>query len=191
MSPTDWPLPAAFDPTGEPVKALAAAKKKLAGGFRWSKAQSLYDAVKLAVLLHVFGRDDKALEVCAALGRVQFDGKYELWSAVEKALVLQARLSRARGDLAAAAECVRRVREAGFVDDRLKGLLLDRNGTVRESVKDGDTKSEQAGRLILAGELAFIIELGGSAECPVERMEREWEENTARLRVLTGADRVA
>ncbi len=62
---------------------------------------------------------------------------------------------------------------------------------MKESVKDGDKKGEQAGRLTLAKELAFIIELGGSDACPVEWLEREWEQNLARLRVLTGADRSA
>lgn len=185
MAKMDWPLPNAFDPTGEPEKVIARAKAKLKK-FRWSHARSLYDAVAFAVLLHVFRRDDEALEVCRALGQIQFDGKYNLWSAVEKALVLQSRLLRQRGETAEADVCLRRVREAGFVDDRLKGILLDRNDTVKESVKDGDRRAEQAGRLILAGELAFIIELGGSDEYPVSRMEQDWQENLDRLRVLTG-----
>ncbi len=127
MPKMDWPLPDAFDPTGEKEKALAQAKARLSKGFRWSKAQSLYAAGNLAVLLHVFRRDGEALEVCRALGRIQFDGKYTLWSAVETALTLQARLLRQRGETAEADACVRRVREAGFVDTRLKGILLDRN----------------------------------------------------------------
>lgn len=191
MPKMDWPLPDAFNPEGEQVKVLAQAKAKLSKNFKWSKAQCLYDATALAVLLHVFGRDNETLEVCQALGQIQFDGKYNLWSAVEQALALQARLVRARGETAEADECVRRIRAAGFVNERLEGLLLDRNDTVKEAVKDGHKKSEQAGRLTMAKELAFIIELGGSKKCPVDRMEEEWQENLARLRELTGADKAA
>lgn len=191
MPRMDWPVPDAFAPEGEREKVLAQAKAKLSRNFKWPKAQCLYDATALAVLLHVFGRDDEALEACKALGQIQFDGKYNLWSAVETALTLRARLLRQRGDKAGAAECIRRVREAGFVDKRLEGLLLDPNDTVKESVKDGRKKSEQAGRLILAKELAFIIELGGSKKCPVAQMEKGWHENLARLRELTGAGHAA
>ena len=191
MPEMDWPIPDAFNPEDETKKVLAQAKAKLSKGFKWSKAQCLYDASALAVLLHVFDRDDVALEVCRGLGRIPFDGTFSLWSAVETALTLQARVLRRRGDEAGAAECLRRVREAGFVPKRLEGGLLDPNDTVKESVKDGRKKSEQAGRLILAKELAFIIELGGSEKWPVDHTEQEWQENIARPRELTGADQPA
>ena len=191
MPKMDWPVPDAFNPEGETVKALAQAKAKLSKSFKWSKAQCLYDATALAVLLHVFDRDDEALEVCRALGRIQFDGKFSPWSGVETALTLQARLLRLRGETTDADECVRRVREAGYSDNRLDGSLLDRNGTVSLAVKDGNKKSELAGRVTMAKEIAFIIELGGSKKCPVDRMEKEWKENLARLRELTGAGKAA
>ena len=186
MAKMDWPVPAVFDSTNEPTKVIAQAKAKLKT-FRWSHAQSLYDAGALAVLFHVFERDDEALEVCRALGQIRFDGKFSLWSGVETALTLQARLLRRRGGTAEADESVRRVREAGYSENRLDGILLDRNDTVSEAVKDGNKKSELAGRLTMAKEIAFIIELGGSEKCPVDRMEREWGGNMARLRELTGA----
>jgi len=107
-------------------KPLAQAKAKLSKVFKWSKAQCLYDAVALAVLLHAFRRDDEALEVCRAVDQIQFDGKYTLWSAVENALTLQSRLLR----------------------------------------------------------------LGGSDECPVERMEREWEKKLGAPAGVGGRDRV-
>jgi hypothetical protein len=46
---------------------------------------------------------------------------------------------------------------------------------VSEAVKDGDELSEQAGRVTMAKESAFVIELGGSERCPVDRTEREWK----------------
>lgn len=183
----EQPLPAAFEAEGEPVKLLARAKARAAKNFRWKKAACLYEAVALAQLLHVFGRDEEALEICAALGEYRFSGGYELWSAVERALALRARLLRTRGDTGTANECVRRMEEAGFVDDRLEGSMLDRNGSVAEAMKDGDKKWEQAGRLSLASELAFIIELRRGRGLPTDDYERQWAENQARLRLLTGA----
>ena len=139
------------------------------------------------MLFHVFERDDVALEVCRAPGRIHFDGKFSLWGGVETALALQARLLRRRGATAEADERVRRVREAGYSDNRLDCILLDRNGTVGEAVEDGDKKSELAGRVTMAKEIAFILELGGSEKCPAGRMGRECESNLTRLREVTGA----
>ena len=186
-TPGERPLPEAFDAEREPNKLLGRAKAKIARNFRWTKAACLYDAVHLAHLLHVFGQDDEALEICRALGEYQFTGSYNLWSAVELALALQSRILRQRGEAAEAAECVRRLREAGFAPARLEGILLDRHGAIGTAMKDGDKKREQSLRLILAEELALIIELGGSAVCPVDQMEQRWTENRERLRVLTGA----
>ncbi|HEY1189457.1 MAG TPA: DUF6707 family protein [Gemmata sp.] len=186
MAKMGWPVPAVFDLTNEPVKVIAQAKAKLKK-FRWSHAQSLYDAGALAVLFHVFERDDEALEVCRALGQIQFDGKFSLWGGVETALTLQARVLRRRDETAEADECVRRVREAGYSDNRLEGSLLDRNDTVSLAVQGGNKRSELAGRITMAKEIAFIIELGGSGKCPIDRMEWEWGSNMTRLRELTGA----
>ena len=70
---------------------------------------------------------------------------------------------------------------------RCESRPIDRNDSLKESLKDGDKKWEQAARLTRAAELAFIIELGGSDVCPVDQMEQDWRDNTSRLRVLTGA----
>lgn len=187
MAKVEWPVPSVFNPEGETSKILAKTKAKLWKSFKWSKAQSLYDAGALAVLLHVFGRDDETLVICRELGRIQFNGTYSLWSAVETALTLQSRLLRQRGETEEAEACVQRVRDAGYAEARLKGNLLDRNDSVKEATKTGDKKWELSARLVQAKEIAFIIELGGSEKCPVERMEQLWETNIARLRELTGA----
>lgn len=153
--------------------------------FKWTRAQCLFDAVSVATLLHLFERDDEALALCRGLGRIEFDGKFSLWSAVEQALTLQARILRRRGEAAEAGECLRRVREAGFVGDRLEGSMLDRNGAVAEAVRTGDESWELRARVGMAEEL------GGSDRCPPDRMEEQWQENFDRLRVLAGAARSA
>lgn len=185
----DLSLPRAFDATNESNKIVAKAKQALAKKFSWKKRDVLYSAVDLAVTLIALERYDEALEVCQFLGQFQFDGGFNLWCAIEMALVLQARLHRQKGETTAAEECLRRVHEAGFVDDRLEGSMLDRNGAVEESVREGDTKWEFEARQGLAMELAFIIELGGSEKCPVPVMEKQWDENLARLRELMDTKR--
>ena len=182
------PLPRAFHADGETIPLLAKVKARLSKNFRWTRAQSLYDAMHLAVLLLVFGRDDEALEICRALGEYQFTGSYNLWSAVEFGLTLQSRLVRLRGQIEESQECCRRVREAGLAPERLNGILLDRNDSIKESLKTGDKRWEQAARLTHALELALISEMGGSKKCPVPSMEQAFQENLKRLKELTGAD---
>ena len=186
-SVSERPLPRAFDAGQEMNPLLAKAKARLSKNFRWTRSQSLYDAMHLAVLLLVFGRDDETLEICRALGQYQFTGSFNLWSAVEFALTLQARLLRLRGETEEAAECLRRVREAGLAPERLNGILLDRNSSIELSLKSGDKKWEQGARLTQALELALISELGGSKKCPPAKMEQAFQENFQRLQELTGA----
>jgi hypothetical protein len=180
----NWPLPKAFDATDETNKIVAKAKQSLTKKFSWKKRDVLYSAVDLVVALIALERYDEAMEICQFLGQFQFDGSFNLWCAIEMSLVLQARLHRQRGEQAAAEECLNRVQEAGFVEDRLEGSMLDRNDAVKESVREGDTKWELPARQGLAMEQAFIIELGGSDKCPVATMETEWDENLARVREL-------
>ena len=180
------PLPRAFDADREAVPLLAKAKARLSKNFKWTRAQSLYDAAHLAVLLHVFGRDDEVLQICGALAEYQFTGSFHLWSAVEVALALQARLLRGQKAKAEAKKCVARIRAAGFVDERLEGLLLDRNGTLENAIQDNDRRMEQLARVTRALELAFIRELGGSEALPLARVDELWNENLSRLRELVG-----
>lgn len=182
----DQTLPPAFDPALEGNKILAAAKSPLFKKFSWTKSKTLFDAMRLAHLLVVFGKPDEAIAVCQTLGRIQFNGSFELWSAVEKTLALESRLLRQRGDSAAAQACLQRVRDAGFVEDRLEGSMLDRNGSIPAAIQEGDLKWERDARLSLAAELVFIIELGGSAQRPVAGLEQDYDANLAEIRRLVG-----
>jgi hypothetical protein len=183
----DTTLPAVFDPSTEPNKVLATAKALVFKKFSWTKSQPLFDALRLAQLLVLFGKEDEALEVCRTLGRLEFTGNFNLWSPVEKALALQSRLLRKEGNTMEAEACLKRVRDVGFVDDRLEGKLLDRNGDIPDAIRDGDKKTERLARLIYGSELVFIIELGGSPVRPVDGLEKDLEANKAALRTLVGA----
>ncbi len=180
----DTTLPAAFDPSAEQNKILAKAKASLFKKFSWTKSQSLFDALRLAQLLVLFDKEDEALQVCRALGRLEFKGNFRQWSPVEKALALQSRLLRKQGNTDEAEACIKRIRDAGFLETRLEGELLDRNGDIPDAMSSGDKKSERLARLIYGSELTFIIELGGSSARPIEGLEKDLESNQSALKAL-------
>lgn len=182
----DTTLPPVFDASQEANPKLAKVKASVAKKFSWTKPQPLFDAVRLASLLLVYGKADESLEVCRTLGRIEFDGTYHVWPPVERALALQARLCRQRGEHEEADECLHRIRAAGFVDTRLEGKMLDPNGALADALQEGDKKMEQTARLSRAAELAFIIELGGSAVLPVAAAEEDWQQNMQKLQQLVG-----
>lgn len=182
----DTTLPSVFDPAFETEPELLKAKTSLFKKFGWKKSQTLYDAVHLAHLLVVFGKEGEAIEVCRTLARIEFNGSFQYFGAVQLALALQARLCRLRGDLATAHECMERIKQAGYVDDRLEGTMLDRNGQLAEAIRTGKKRSERAPRLIRAAEQTFILELGGSEKLPASKLEKDLAENLAALKELYG-----
>ena len=167
---------------------LSRVKARAAKRFRWTSAAALRDVTEAAYWLHVFRRDAEALEVCEFQGHYEFAGNYFLWTQVEFALALQARLLRKRRKRTRATVCVRRLRDAGFVEDRLKGSMLDRNSALKLALKQGDAMAEREARLGRLEELCFIIELGGSKALPAAEAEADYSQNLARLRELAGAD---
>jgi hypothetical protein len=182
------PVPAAFDPEREPVPFLARAKKKTATKFQMSSAACRHNAATLAYWLFVFHRDQEADEVCRFLGTTEFTGNFSQWSAIEEALTLQARLARAGGRPAKAAECVKRITETGYASSRLTGGLLTGKGGRRECIQEAIARKDETGerewRLRALIELCFMIELGGSKRYPVEALEEEFRQNLDALRVL-------
>jgi hypothetical protein len=180
-------LPSVFGPDGERDKFIARMKKRASKNFKWSAARSLEDAMYLAYWFYLAGREEEALEVCAFLGQYQFEGNFNLWGWVEKALALQSRILRARGRADEIKESLGRIRSAGFVDDRLKGILLDGHAeNVRLAAKDKDLRREAAWRAVMALEQCLIIEMGGSKTLPIGELEVGFQANLIRLKDLNG-----
>ena len=181
-------LPAVFNSQGEPVKFMARMKDRAAKNFRWTAKRPLEDAMYLAYWSYVFGRNDDALQVCEFLSQFQFSGDYNLWTWIEASLALEARLLRTFGRQQKAAECVARIRATGFVEARLDGVLLSgKERNIGYAVSDGDKIRERNWRAIMMTELCVVIELGGSQELPVQRLEVMFQENVLRLQELVGA----
>jgi hypothetical protein len=185
------PLPRAFDADQERDKFLIRFKKRAAKNFKLTRAGSLENATHLAYWLFAFARDAEALEVCRFIGRYQFQGNFNLWSWVETALALESRLASQGGEEQESAECVRRMRAAGVVQRRLDGGLLDGPGghldCIRGATAAGDKSSVLGWSLRALMELCFLIELGGSTDWPVDRLEKEFQEVWSSLRVLLNA----
>jgi hypothetical protein len=183
--------PSAFDPKKETIPFLARMKKRAGKDFRWTRSRSLEAATLLAYWLHVFGKDDEALEVCAFVGQYEFAGNHDFWTWVESSLALQSRILRSRSQKEKSAQCIERIRAANFVQERLKGqLIYGENGYkvgAEDAQKEGDTKLEQEWRIAMVQELTVLIELGGSKRLSPEKLEKEYKDNLARLRELVGA----
>jgi hypothetical protein len=184
----ELPIPAAFDSEQELIEFLARAKKKAATKFRLTNQGSLQNAAALAWWLHVYGKDAEAVEVCRFLGQYQFAGNFNLWTWVEQALTLQARIARSAGQPDEAAACLARVSAAGYSANRLRGGLLDGakgyRDLVRQAVASKDRTSERDWRHLALIELCFMIELGGSEQYPAQELEKELQENLTALRTL-------
>src|SRR5262249_29709818 len=181
-------LPLALLSEEESEPFLARLKVKATKRFRWSRSVSLWNVTESAYWCHIFRRDSEALAICAFLARYEFAGNYAIWTHIESALALQARLFRQRRKKAAATGCAQRLRDAGFVETRLKGSMLDANSALKLALKRGDPVAERHARLRRLQELCFIIELGGSKALPVSKAEADYQQNFARLRELAGAD---
>ncbi len=78
------------------------------------------------------------------------------------------------------------------METRLDGLLLTgKERNISYAVSDQDRTRERDWRAILMMELCVIIELGGSEELPVGRLEVMFQENILRLQELVGASKSA
>ena len=178
-------LPAPFNHENETIAFLSKAKKRAAKNFKFTRAQSLDNSMRLAYWLYVFEKDDEAMEVCEFLSRFEFSGNFNLWSWIELSLALEARLLRARNENAAAVKCVERILSAGFVGERLEGLLL-RNTikNIEQARKESDKVGERDWRQNLMLELCIVIEVSRVQELPVDGLELMFQDNIDRLREM-------
>ena len=167
---------------------MARIKRRAAKDFRWTRAVCLQSVMFLAYWLHVFGRNDEALEVCRFLAQAEFTGNYHLWGSVEWALALQARLLRHQGLPDEAAKCVDRIRSTGFLETRLDGGILQKyERDVQAALDDATSTSkprEQGWRILSLAETCILIELGGSSILPVTALEERHFANVQRLREM-------
>ncbi len=182
-------LPRVFDVENDTNEFLVRMKRRAAKNFKWSREPSLRAAADLAYWLHLFHRDDDALELCEFLSAFEFADNFRHWSWVENALALGARLHRQRGNTQAAVACVDRIRQTRFVEDRLSGALLDENygRLLDHALREGTPADERNSRLIYIAEVCVMNELGGSETYPPSVLEALYKENAARLRELVDA----
>ena len=179
-------LPIVYSSQSEPIKFMARVKERAAKNFKWTVSRSLQNSMYLAYYSYVFDRCDDALEVCEFLSQFQFAGDFQLWGWVEHTLALQSRLLRLLGKPQEAADCVSRIRKAGFVETRLSGSLLGtRNLDV--AISDGRKTAERDQRVVRLIELCTVIEVGGSQELPVTTLEFLFQENLTRLQELVSS----
>ena len=104
-----------------------------------------------------------------------------MWSPVEHALALGARLLRLRGDEEETAAAVRRIRDAGYVDARCDGTLLP-GKDIEACATSGDKTGERDYRMCQVLELCWVREMAEFRSFAAEELERRYDENMLRLR---------
>lgn len=173
----------ADQPTG--IKKVDKLAASLAKNFKPTQAGSLEKANDLAFWLFIHGKNELARRVCESLGSIPFDDNYNLWTWVELALALDAKLASKseakqrvdaiRAPLALGDEMHRTIK-ARALSRRLDGDLLQFEA-IAEAQQDNDKKSELDYRFAHLKELVYIEVLGGSDEQSVDNVQRAIQDN--------------
>jgi len=180
-------LPSVFNPAGEKLKFLAKLKTKASKDFKWTKVSSVDEVRKLAYWLYVLDRQDEALEVCHFTEPYQFTGNHNIWYNVECTLVLQARISRLRGNHDEWRRCIDKIRAVGFVDRRLQGdMIRSAENRMAAEIAAGNNRSLEIRGMEILREACFIIELGPTGDMTVADLELKVADYTAKLRKIAG-----
>jgi hypothetical protein len=176
-------LPDAFNPDLEIIKFLINQKKKASKNISFTVSDSLENAKNLAYYLYAYNKFDQSLEVCKYLSQIEFNGNFNIWGWVELTFVLMSRILKKNNLNDEAKLYIHRIKSAGFIDDRLNGLLLC-DEDIQECISDGDKIRERDFRMCQMNELCFIIELGGSRKYPIKKTEQLFLSNLEELQKL-------
>ena len=152
---------------------IARLVKKLRGALR-EAPRSLEDGTTLAYLLHV--KDDARVEpLLDRLCQIEFQGDFNVWSPVERAVALRA----FRSDADLKHQLRDRLLAAGVDRSRRRGQILGwRREEVQQADADGERRPRIEWRLLYLQELVFLIVVAKNM-----KLIPEYEEN---LRVLQG-----
>ena len=139
----------------------------------------------MAFWLFIHGKNELARRVCALLASIPFANNYNLWTWVELALALDAKLSSEseakqrvdaiRAPLALGDEMHRKIKMRALTR-RLNGDLLQFQA-IAQAQEDNDKKTELDYRFAHLKELIYIEALGGSGEQPVADLQRSIQDN--------------
>jgi hypothetical protein len=184
----------ASQPTGS--QRLDRLAQTVARNFKPTVASALAKANDLAYWLYLRNQPERALLVCQQFDAIAFANNYHLWSWVELALALEARILREQDQPQRAAQVVDKIRGTYATGDpalqRIKAQALARrlNGDllpfdqITQSEADGDARAANEYRFAAWKELVFVGELGGSTRWPGPAIEQVLAEHRPKLRLL-------
>lgn len=114
--------------------------------------------------LYVYGYEKHALRATQIIDELEFKGNFNIWTPVEKILLLQARIYREQGKNSEARKNINKVLQPMLPHEeafkrRLSFNWLNDKG-VERYLKDGDVKTANEMRFADLGDLFFIHELG-------------------------------
>jgi hypothetical protein len=111
-SETPVQFPAAFRAADEEHQFLRKYKRSLEKRLRFTRMETLFEEVDLAIYLLAVGRDAEALEVASFLpSQISFTGSHNIWSPVGSAITVTAFLHRKAGNDVAVSEHLARLLE--------------------------------------------------------------------------------
>lgn len=175
-------------------KKLDKLAKSTAKNFKLSTQNSLEKANNLAYWLYIYDQKELSLAVCQLLSTVEFADNYNIWTWIETALALEARLLKENKENNLAEKCIERIKEPVNLGDepvrlaknkalarRINGELLQFN-KIEQAEEENDKQLEIDYRLVQLKELILVNELGGSQVMPLTILEENIELNIKKLR---------
>lgn len=177
-------------------KRLEKLAQSVAKNFKPTSVSSLEKANDLAFRLYVINRKDLAMLVCKELDQIKFDNNYNVWTWVELALALEARMLTEERQDKQAEECVKKIRAPFEVGDEtlksIKSKALNRrlNGDllpfdkITESQQDNDISLEMDYRFAALKELIYLSELGGSEEFTIKNINQQIQDNLSKIKIM-------
>jgi hypothetical protein len=194
-------LIAELAPDADAVPFLKRAKTSALKSLSLTRLLSLQRLAELCTWLYLYGRDDEALAVGRSMLAFPFNGNFTQYGPVESILALTAWLAPDRGDAALADACGGHMQAVyglppdwlantrSAMDNRLGGWQIEwQKRNVQSAIAEGRAADEIQYRAAQLGELAFLARWGGTQAWPMDRIRREFEEQTAHLRRLKKID---
>ncbi|MBK9924783.1 MAG: hypothetical protein IPP66_05765 [Anaerolineales bacterium] len=145
-------------------KKILPALKKCIKKLSFKSSADLSNLLDLAMWLYVYGYDNHALKATQIIDELEFKGDFNIWTPVEKILLLQARIYREQGKKSKVQKSIDKVlgpmipHEEAF-KRRLSFNWLNDKG-IERYLKENNVKTANEMRFADLGDLFFIRELG-------------------------------
>lgn len=145
-------------------KKILSALKKCIKKLSFKSSADLWNLKTLAMWLYIYGYEKHALKATQIIDELEFKGDFNIWTPVEKILLLQTRIYREQGRDIKVRKNIDKILEPMIPHEeafkrRLSFNWLNDKG-IERYLKDGNIKTANGMRFADLGDLFFIRELG-------------------------------